>query len=481
MMKRQLSALTFPNPTPLLFLIAAVLAWSFSSEIQGPFTQTAALALVAAVLAAIVYVLSTRPVAAVVMLVASGAMSRLYIEIFGVKARPEHFAIVLFGMALPFWPRKQWEKPHWMLADLLLLLYIASTLTSSVFMSIAPGKTIRWAMQQALVIMPYFLLRLFCTSHERFRKCFDILLFVGAAQAGIGVFCFLSNLFFGTEFGIEVGQYGTIPGTFGVAYEANILGAISAAALIMFLAVYLKERRRILLWGTAISYAGVVVALARAAIGATILALACLGFWGIKARLIDWRALKILGATILASTLILIPAVLPLYVERFSTLDVSDVAADYDTAGRIVTIATAVDGIIAHPLLGNGTASFQLLSSNEDLGIVDIGKGTWISNTEMRILHDTGVFGFSLFLGVVGSVGLQAWRILRREWQPELVALLLGCVVYAVTFQATEGTLLAFFWIHFGLLGCAVSAHREHGRDLGASRRLDLSRGAAFP
>jgi hypothetical protein len=30
-------------------------------------------------------------------------------------------------------------------------------------------------------------------------------------------------------------------------------------------------------------------------------------------------------------------------------------------------------------------------------------------------------------------------------------------VVYCVAFQATEGTILAFTWVHLGLIGCAVS------------------------
>jgi hypothetical protein len=36
---------------------------------------------------------------------------------------------------------------------------------------------------------------------------------------------------------------------------------------------------------------------------------------------------------------------------------------------------------------------------------------------------------------------------------------MLGALVYSLTFQATEGTLLAFSWIHLGLIGCAVSIY----------------------
>jgi hypothetical protein len=52
-------------------------------------------------------------------------------------------------------------------------------------------------------------------------------------------------------------------------------------------------------------------------------------------------------------------------------------------------------------------------------------------------------------------------KILKRELHPELLALLLAGVVYGVTFQATEGTLLEFFWVHIGLIGCAVSIYQN--------------------
>jgi hypothetical protein len=37
----------------------------------------------------------------------------------------------------------------------------------------------------------------------------------------------------------------------------------------------------------------------------------------------------------------------------------------------------------------------------------------------------------------------------------ELEALVLAFVVYCVSFQFTEGTLLAFTWVHLGMIACA--------------------------
>jgi O-antigen ligase len=457
MIRKSKSAFDVPNPTWLLFIMAAILSWNFAVADRPSIVLGASIAILGLIALAILYFLTMRPFSALIALVASGCMGRLYVDIFGMKARPEHFAIAICCVALPFWPRDQWEKPRWSFPDLMVVLYIAANLASSAFMSLAPKLTLRWALQQILVILPYFLLRIFCTNRERFRKTFNTLLIVGAAQAGIGVFCFFSNLFFGTEFGMEIGQYGSIPGTFGVAYEANILGALSAASFVMILLMYLHERRPIQLWGLAITYAGMMISLARAAIGGAVIAVVLLALVSVRRKMIDAVALKRVAATFLISTLALLPAVAPLYLERFSTIEISDVTADYDTAGRIITIASALDGIIAHPLLGNGTASFQLATTAEDLGFADLGKGAWISNVEMRILYDTGIVGFTFFLCVICSLLWRARSVLKRKLNAEMLSLLLGCVVYAVTFQASEGTMLAFFWVQLGLFSCAVS------------------------
>lgn len=453
-MIRHSSTVELPNPTPVLFLIAACLAWSFSADDPGVLGPALAILLATILLAAVVAAVSRRPVIAVVALIASGAMARLYVEVFQLKLRPEHMAVIVACMAVPFW--RSLPRPRWSVIDLLLALYAAANLLSSLFMSIAPKKTLVWAAQQVLVILPYFLLRFLCSDWQRFRRAFNILLAVGTAQAAIGIFCFLSNLLFGTQFGMEIGQYGEIPGTFGVAYEANILAAISACTFIMAMWMYLSERRRIQLWAMLVAYAGMLIALSRAAVGAALVATLLLVIFSFWTGQLQWKPFKGMASALVVCTLLLLPLVAPLYAERFSSVDVSDVSADPDTLGRVIVLVSAVDGIIAHPLLGNGTSSFQLLSSSQDLGFGDDDRASWIGNTEMRVLHDTGIIGFGLFVSVVVALAWRAAQMLRRQRSPELIALLLGCVVYGVTFQATEGTLMEFFWVQLGLLACAA-------------------------
>src|SRR5947209_8364841 len=386
-MRNPSSSLSIPDPTPALFLvaIATVLIW-----VVGDAGWLSLLILGVAVAPFLLSQLFSRPMANIAVLVIGASMPRFFAEIGGVKARPEHIAVGLVGLATLYWWRKNRELTVWMKADVLLLLYVACNYVSSTFMSISPGQTIKWATQQLLVILPYFFLRVFLTSDWRFRKALEIVLLAGVMEAAYALLCFYSNRFFGTTFGMEQDQYGIIPGTYGTQLEANILGSTSAACLVMLLTLYFNE--------------------------------------------------------------------------RFSTVDVNNVAADDNTRSRVLTIAIAYDNIVEHPILGNGTASFQLSFEAKDFGYFDLDQAGWIGNTEIRVLYDMGLVGIVVFSLFLWNLARPAWKLIKQEHSAELLGLLLSAVAYCISFQFTEGTLLAFSWVHLGLIGCGVALlkNKEH-------------------
>src|SRR5579859_254769 len=465
-MKIGSSTESIPDPTPLLILIPAIviLLW------PDAFGTTALMLAGAIFVPLAVYWFTQNTMAAVIALVVASAIPRLYVEVAGLKARPEHIIGGILFCAMPFLLKKRQQPVHWMVVDYLLLAYIAINIISSVFMSVEPSQTIKWAMQQALVILPYFFLRVLISDRAGFQRAVRVLLVTGVATAGYGIVCFYSNLLFGTKFGVDVGQYGDIPGTYGLQYEGNILAAYCGALSVMMLTLYLLKKRR----GFLISYglfglAGMAISLSRAALAATAISLSLVLIWGFWRKLLDTRMVFKIAVTTLATAVALTPALLPFYTDRFSTVDVADVSQDPNTALRLVQVAAATDNILAHPILGNGTASFQLTFNWDELGIEDWAGGAWLSNTETRVLHDTGILGLGVFMAFLVGLVRRSWKTLKREHNPELLALLFSAVVYLFTFQITEGTLLAFSWVHLGLIGCAVSfvAHqdRENGKE----------------
>jgi O-antigen ligase len=284
-----------------------------------------------------------------------------------------------------------------------------------------------------------------------------VLLIAGTATAGFALLCFYSNLLLGTDIGVDVEQYKGIPATYGLQYEGNILAAYCGALAVMMMTMYVMKRKRGYLLGYgAFGLAGMFISLSRAAVGATAIGLLLVVIWGLWRKFLNGPMIYKTAAVTLAVLVVLMPIILPFYLDRFSTVDVADVSEDPNTALRLVQAASAVDNILAHPILGNGTASFQLNFGWEELGVKDWGDA-WISNTEMRVLHDTGIIGFGIFVAFLIGLLRQAWKALKQKLNPELLALLFAAVVYSITFQITEGTLLAFSWVHLGLIACAVS------------------------
>ena len=114
--------------------------------------------------------------------------------------------------------------------------------------------------------------------------------------------------------------------------------------------------------------------------------------------------------------------------------------------------------IPSHPLLGSGTASFNLSFDWARFIPEWSSDKTWISNTLLRVLHDTGLIGLAVFLGFFVSL----WRKIRRGWKgvkipsDMILGLVAGLFVYVFAFQFGDGTILAFSWVHIGFLASAA-------------------------
>jgi O-antigen ligase len=198
------------------------------------------------------------------------------------------------------------------------------------------------------------------------------------------------------------------------------------------------------------------ISLSRGALGATLIGLSAVAIFSLKKKLLTGQVLASIAKATLCALLVVLPAVVPQYIERFNTMDIGEPAMDPNTLTRVVQVTTAFDEVLKHPFLGGGTSSFQLAFDWQSLGEEWEEQG-WIGNTEMRVLHDTGIVGLVIFVAFLVFLYRQSRKVLKSESNPELVALLASALVYCISFQATEGTLLAFPWVHLGLIGCAIS------------------------
>jgi hypothetical protein len=446
-MKVGSSIASVPNPTAVFFLVAAsaLLIWPDKPVMIA----LAVVALIAGTFGA--FWLSRSPGVAAVAMIAASAIPRLFVEIGGLKARPEHLVCGLMVLLAPFWLRRRPEPVQWHKFDYILIAYLGMQVFSSVVMSMEPMQTIKWAVQQIIVVMAYFLLRILLVDKASFRRAFEVMLMVGVLASVYAIICFYSNLLFGTDFGVQLDQYGTTPATYGAQFEANLLGSTCGACSAMILMMFLRTRERKYLLGFSISFTAMAISLSRGALAGSILALALVVYH--NRRHFDRAKVGRLALAMLGITLVTAPAIYGIWSERFSTVEISDLSADDTTRDRLVTVALAGEGIAEHPVAGNGTSSYQLQYTDEAFG--DPDAPGWIPNTETRILYDTGIVGFGLFIAFCWSLGASVKRFLKKTSVLELEALVLGFVVYCVSFQFTEGTLLAFTWVHLGLIACA--------------------------
>jgi O-antigen ligase len=411
------------------------------------------------ILFACIFVPNAWPLGALAVLMMASVMPRITMDIGGWNARPEHFAAFLVLIVfLLRWMLHKSPRISLTAPDYIVVAYVVWNYISSAWMSPDPKLTLRWALLNNLAVLPYFLIRFLVTDERTLYKVFRAFLAVGIAECAFAIVVFASRQLFGTVFGVEVNQYaGGFGGTYGTQYEPNLMGSFAACLCIIFLVFYFmsQHKPRWLVGGLAISVAALLVSLSRAAFLAFAVTSIVLLFVGARTGFVNARKLIPLG-------LVLVLFVAPIaatggrnLASRFLTMSQEGLENDSEAMGRIVAITAALENIAQHPLVGNGTSSFQLLADSKEIPI--LGERPWVGNSPIRILHDTGVIGLILMGALVVAIAKNVRKVIARQSQARdiVCALAAGCLIYAITFMATEGTMLSFFWIHIGLLATA--------------------------
>jgi O-antigen ligase len=400
-----------------------------------------------------------RPYGALSVLIVASAMPLFFVEILGWKARPEHFAAVIVSLAACLWILGCNRKMQLENLDYLVLTYIAINYLSSAFGSSSPSDTLRWALLNNLAVLPYFLIRLLVRDAETLRKAFRILLAVGIAESAYGILCYVSHQALGTTAGISIGQYFTdVAAPYGSLVEPNLFGAYTGCSAVLALAVYLTGERRLgYLICFFVASLAAVLSFSRAALVATVVAAAWVYWQARNAREAHRHRTATLVLVVGLILLIVVPAVGAVVQQRFGDLFHQGLT-EQTTISRLVEAQEALQDFSQHPLIGSGTASLQLSFDWGKYFPEMRGERTWVGNITVRILHDSGLLGLAILLAFLVSLG---WKIRlglreRNSQAPMLIALSAGALLYAISFQATDGTLEAFPWVHLGLLSSAA-------------------------
>lgn len=413
--------------------------------------------------AVVLFTAARWPYGALIVLIGTSAMPVFFVEIGGWNARPEHFAAVIVCFAILIWMFTSRYDLRLEQLDYWILAFVVLNFVSSAFESPAPAATLRWALQNSLAILGYFLIRGMVTDFKILRGAFGILLGVGLLESIYGILCYASHEAFGTSIGVQVGQYlAVVAAPYGSLFEPNLFGAYTASCAVAFLALYLFQGHglRYLICFLITSLAAV-LSFSRVALVALLVAGGYVFWKNIRLRENkDWKKPLVFAGLAAIVILVLVLAsdsVGGIVRERFMNLYEQGLADD-TAISRFIIVQEALQDIPGHFLLGQGTASFNLTFDWSTYVPAWGGEKTWIGNSPLRILHDTGILGLTAFLGFFASVAYKIRHAWKSSKNPDamLVGLVAGAIVYAISFESTDGTILAFCWIEFGLLASAV-------------------------
>lgn len=259
-------------------------------------------------------------------------------------------------------------------------------------------------------------------------------------------------------------------GAYGVMVEPNLLGSFAAAHLVLAAALLARgdtADAHLARWTAGVCAVAMVLSFTRAAWVGAIVGLGGVGLLrsgSIMQRIREPRILRpLIAAIVVAVALFFLPGPAGALF-RFKLTNLVNFQTQTGIL-RAVTYGLALDQTAAHPWIGWGTFTFApLTAEGADFQRFENWRNLWIGNYVLLAVHDTGVFGLGLWIGLLWSIVARGIRAARA----------LGAYPFAVTaafatllipFLATSGFSLGYPWLLAGILGaCARLSHREAPR-----------------
>ena len=366
--------------------------------------------------------------------------------------------------------RLRTDPVTWWLAGLLVVNLAASALNSP-----APSYSLLECANLASVWVIYLLVINLVETGPQLESFFRRSLWAAAAEGCVSIAAYVLNVIGVPVGGADVSESAaerlTTPyGAYGTMVEPNIFGSFSAAYLVLCVVLLMIAAQRpsavpnarLLRWVAVITAGGLVLSFTRAAwLGAAVgiagFALFARPMLGVRVRVS--RALIPLG---LALGAIIVLWFLPgnagdLF--RFKVLNLFNIASPTGVI-RLLTYVAALEQSRQHLLIGWGTFSFAPLAlQGSDFRQFDNWQNLWIGNYFLLALHDTGIIGLTLWVGLISTIlvrGVRAVRWLRGVNQvasSRAVALVCAVTTLLIPFLATSGFSLGYSWLLIGLLG----------------------------
>lgn len=259
---------------------------------------------------------------------------------------------------------------------------------------------------------------------------------------------------------VSLGHVGDgVPSIRSLSFEPNVFAITTSVALCISIAIYMYQVKQSRIQFSILLFLGLCVLFAYTRSAYVSLTFAILLMLKLTGR-INWKILLNISAFIL---LVLIANQF-LSDDNFikqAILSKTENLVNFSEGnglGRVTTFLVGWAGFMVHPFFGNGTMMADTASLNIFTGELEDVMGTpgWLSGSLIQSLHDTGVIGALIILGIFISFSMINLKNFRREENIERKALFLGFfaanIIIAITSQITS-----VLWIGFPFVFWAIN------------------------
>lgn len=333
----------------------------------------------------------------------------------------------------------------------LLFIYIVMNALSSWLVAPEPSGSLRivaWLVLSFATLIYFFLL---IGTFMSATEVLNAMLIAGVTSAAIGIALYVSHLFTGSKFGVQVAVintdllYQAAKGTF---LEANIFGSFQAFTVVALIASagqpgISQRRRHLLIVGLMISMSALLISFTRGAwlgLCISVIILLMISSWTSSIRL-PLKQLGVIGVCLLPFLALL--GAFEIFTNRAAST-LQDASGTY--AFRSGIIGNALQEWLDSPLWGYGTNSYAQYHPAQRFEIEN-----HLSSLVVATLFDSGLLGLIPLMAALTLLLVKLWRLTLRgtdhEASASAGAVLAGIICLLIAYQATNAFWFSYNWI----------------------------------
>lgn len=296
-------------------------------------------------------------------------------------------------------------------------------------------------------------------------KWFLRLIFVSSL---IGIGFFILSLITGNgNIGVSLGHVGFLPSIRSLTFEPNLFAVITSLGIVYHLSEWFctgKVKNPLIL---AILVISVLLSFTRS-IYLALVVVTFIGVWSSGRKKVVSALFKSAGIIIIIFS-ILVWLETPIVYDTFLILSERLLNLFNFTEGsgwsRYIAYVIGISGFLSSPIFGQGTMSANTTVFNPFTNEYydAVSEPGWLTGAWIQSLHDTGIVGFSITIGMFITIIINNWYLLKKETdsfkRTILLFFLLSSVLIFISSQISSSLWILFPWFFWALNSAFIGKH----------------------